>query len=313
MQRLEVPIARLPTGVFLSLPVSVLHGRRPGPTLWLSAALHGDEINGVAIMHEALDGIDPTNLRGTILAVPVVNVFGFVAESRYLPDRRDLNRSFPGSANGSLAARLAYLFMTEIVARSTYGIDLHTGSDHRTNHPHVRADLGNRDTRRLATAFGTSFVVHGRGPEGSLRAAAAAEKVPCIVYEAGEANRFNRQAVGVGVIGIRRVLTMLEMMRDLEAPARKRPVRIEKTKWIRARQGGIVRLQVELGAEVRRNQVLGEITDTFGDVQASVRAPAAGVIFGLTRHPLVHRGDAVAHLAVVPASSTRKTTRAKRR
>jgi predicted deacylase len=281
--------------------------------LWLSAALHGDEINGVEVMREVVAGIDPDVLRGTILAVPVVNVFGFVAESRYLPDRRDLNRSFPGSTGGSLAARLAHLFMTEIVARAACGIDLHTGSNHRSNLPHVRADLENRDARRLAQAFGTTIVLHGRGPEGSLRAAAADAGVPCIVYEAGEANRFNRKAVAAGVDGIFRTLKALGMLPDVDVTSAARPIRIDKAKWVRAQQGGIVRLQVELGDAVRRRQVLGEITDTFGDLQATIRAPAAGIVFGLTRHPLAHRGDAIVHLAVTPSPRGGGKKRAKRR
>jgi predicted deacylase len=280
--------------------------------VWLSAALHGDEINGVEVVRGVLAEVDPAVLRGTILAVPVVNVFGFVAESRYLPDRRDLNRSFPGSTRGSLAARLAHLFMTEIVARSSCGIDLHTGSDHRSNLPHVRADLGNQDARRLAHAFGTSLVLHGRGPEGSLRAAAADAGVPCIVYEAGEANRFNRQAVQAGVEGIRRTLKALGMIPGLDVKPAPRPLRIDKAKWVRAQQSGIVRLQVDIGDTVRRRQVLGEIADTFGEVQATIRAPAAGIVFGLTRHPLAHRGDAIAHLAV-PARRAGGKKRAKRR
>ncbi len=297
-RRLEIPIARLPTGVFLSLPVGVVHGRRPGPCVWLSAALHGDEINGVEIIREALQPIDPETLRGTILAVPVVNVFGFVAESRYLPDRRDLNRSFPGSETGSLAARLAHLFMTEIVARSTHGIDFHTGSNHRTNYPHVRANLDDREVRRLAKAFGTGLMVHGPGPDGSLRQAAAERGIPCLVYEAGEADRFDDEAVNVGVVGVHRVLAALKMVPDGGPAPAQPPTRIDKTRWLRARQGGIVRLHVQLGERVRRGQVLGIVADTFGEVRSQVRAPTHGIVLGLSRHPLVHRGNALVHLAV---------------
>ncbi|MDH3570909.1 MAG: succinylglutamate desuccinylase/aspartoacylase family protein [Gemmatimonadota bacterium] len=299
-RRLEIPIARLPTGVFLSLPVAVVHGRRPGPCVWLSAALHGDEINGVEIIRDALQPLDPETLRGTILAVPVVNVFGFVAESRYLPDRRDLNRSFPGSETGSLAARLAHLFMTEIVARSTHGIDCHTGSNHRTNYPHVRGNLDDRAVRRLAGAFGTALMVHGPGPDGSLRQAAAERGIPCLVYEAGEASRFDDEAVNVGVAGVHRVLAALKMVPNGEQAPADPPKRIDKTRWVRARQSGIARLHIQLGERVRRGQALGVVADTFGEARSQVRAPADGMVLGLTRHPLVHRGNALVHLAVTP-------------
>ncbi|MFW6198438.1 MAG: M14 family metallopeptidase, partial [Acidobacteriota bacterium] len=149
-RRLDLPVARLPTQQMLSLPVKVLHGSRPGPRLWLSAAIHGDEVNGVEIIRRVLDAVRPEELAGTVVAVPIVNVFGFVQQSRYLPDRRDLNRSFPGSRRGSLAARLARLFLTEVVERCSHGIDLHTGSLHRSNLPQVRGDLDDPETRRCA-------------------------------------------------------------------------------------------------------------------------------------------------------------------
>ncbi len=301
VRRIEVPIARLPAGTFLSLPVRVLHGRSPGPRLWLDAALHGDEINGVEIIREVLQRLDPARLRGTVVAVPIVNVFGFVAESRYLPDRRDLNRSFPGSPTGSLAARVAHLFMTEIVGQCTHGIDLHTGSDDRTNLPHVRADLGTPAVRALAEAFGTSLTVHNHPRDGSLRQAAGRLGIPCIVYEAGEARRFNADAVDQGVEGVLRVLAALKMIAPQAGPPSATRRRIEKTRWVRATQSGILRLDVRLGETVARHQVLGTIADAFGEEPTPVRAHVRGIVLGLTEHPLVHRGDAVVHLAATPA------------
>lgn len=299
-KRIEIPIARLPTGTFLALPVSVLHGRKPGPRVWLNAALHGDEINGVEIIREVVSRLDPRTLRGTVIAVPVVNVFGFVAESRYLPDRRDLNRSFPGSATGSLASRLAHLFMTEIVRHCTHGIDIHTGSDHRTNLPHVRAKLTDDAILRLAQAFGTRVVVNSRTPDGSLRGAADKLGIPCLVFEAGEASRFDADAVEAGVEGILRVLTALKMLKGQIPPPAMVPRRIDRTRWIRATQSGMLRLQVELGDTVRRGQVLGTIADAFGEEALPVRAPARGIVLGLTKHPLVHRGDGILHIAATP-------------
>jgi predicted deacylase len=179
--RVDLPVARLPTQTHLSLPVAIIHGARPGPTLWLSAALHGDEIGGVEIIRRVLSRVSAPRLDGSLIAVPIVNVFGFISQSRYLPDRRDLNRSFPGSARGSLAARLAHLFMTEVVKQCTHGIDLHTGSSHRRNLPQIRADLDDPDTRRIATAFGATVMIHSRVRDGSLREAATlAHSTGCV-------------------------------------------------------------------------------------------------------------------------------------
>lgn len=296
VRRLDIPVARLSTGTFLSLPVRVVRGRKAGPTVWLDAALHGDEINGVEIIREVLEQLDPDHLRGTVIAVPIVNVFGFVAENRYLPDRRDLNRSFPGSPAGSLARRLAHLFMQEIVTQCTYGIDLHTGSDDRTNHPHIRANLKDRETRRLAEAFGAPLMLHSKTIDGSLRAAAGKLGIRCLVYEAGEAGRFNADAVDHGVHGILRFLAALRM--GVDAPALEaESVRVEKTRWVRANQGGVLRLRVAPGQRLKRGQIIGTISDAFGDEGMTLKAPAAGVVLGLTEHPLVHRGDAVVHIA----------------
>ena len=295
-RRIDIPVARLPAGTFLSLPVSVVRGRRAGPHVWLDAALHGDEINGVEIIREVLERLDPDTLRGTVIAVPIVNVFGFVAESRYLPDRRDLNRSFPGSRSGSLAARLAHLFMTEIVERCTHGVDLHTGSDDRINYPHIRANLKDAQTRRLAEAFAAPLMAHTKVIEGSLRAAAGALGIRCLVYEAGEAERFNAEAVDPGVAGVLRLLAALQM--GVTAPLPAAPtVRIDKLRWIRATQSGVLRLQAHLGQRVKSGQTVGTISDAFGDEGMVLKAPEQGIVLGLTEHPLVHRGDAVLHLA----------------
>ena len=206
LTQVELRLARLPTGMWISLPVGVLHGRHEGPVIWVSAAIHGDELNGVPIIRHLLDAIDPRRLSGTVLAVPVVNVQGLIQQSRYLPDRRDLNRCFPGSKRGSSAAQLAHLFMTEIVARCELGLDLHTGSGGRTNLPQLRCDLDEPGTVRLAREFGAPVLLHSRLRDGSLRAAARELDKIVLVYEAGEANRFNNQAIELGVEGTLRVM-----------------------------------------------------------------------------------------------------------
>ena len=189
-RRLDLPVSRLATQTLLSLPVTVVNGIEPGPKLWLSAAIHGDEINGVEIISQLLAKIQPDKLRGTIIAVSIVNVFGFIEQSRYLPDRRDLNRSFPGSEKGSLASRLANLFMREVVAHSTHGIDLHTAAVHRLNLPQIRANLEDEATYRCAKAFGAPLMMHATTRDGSLRQAATKKGIPVLLYEGGGSTAF---------------------------------------------------------------------------------------------------------------------------
>ncbi|WP_017663193.1 succinylglutamate desuccinylase/aspartoacylase family protein [Baaleninema simplex] len=298
--QLELPVARLATQTPISLPVTVVNGSETGPVLWLSAAIHGDEINGVEIVRRVLDRVVPEQLRGTLIAVPVVNVFGFIEQSRYLPDRRDLNRSFPGSPRGSLASRLASLFMKEVVHHSTHGIDLHTASDHRTNLPQIRANLDDSETYRCAMAFGVPVVIHSTIRDGSLRQAATQQGIPVLLYEAGEALRFDRQAIEVGVEGVLRVMNALQMYETQLHPLPFAPVEVRKTQWIRSPMGGILLLNVELGQKVVKKQKLGVIVDVFGNIGAKVVAPCHGAIVGITQNPLVNQGDGIVHIAHVP-------------
>lgn len=226
-RELSLPVSRLVTGAELSLPVHVLHGRTDGPTVWVSAAIHGDEVAGIEIIRRVLARVHPGRLRGTLLAVPIVNVLGVMAGDRYLPDRRDLNRSFPGSARGSLAARIAHLMMTEVIGRCSVGVDLHTGADRRSNLPQIRCDLEDPQTRALAESFGAPVLFHARLRDGSLRAAARETGARVLLYEAGEAWRFDEYAIAPGVDGVLRVLSALGMLdaedaglgRAVDAPA----------------------------------------------------------------------------------------------
>jgi len=292
----EIPIARLMSGTPVAIPVIVLHGRQDGPTIWLNAATHGDEIGGVEIIRQVLAGLDPRSLRGTLVAVPIVNVHGFNSGERYLPDRRDLNRAFPGSARGSLAARVAHLMMTEVVSRCELGIDLHTGSDHRTNLPQIRADLADPQTRTLAEVFGAPVAIHSRTRDGSLREAATERGATCLLYEGGEAMRFDRPAINAGVAGVRRVLRHVEMVDDpIDTGA---PTKFSRTtKWVRAAKSGIVDCSLELGEEVDKGQELGLLRDPFGKRLGRLSAPFDGIVIGKSQHPLVNRGDAVLHVA----------------
>jgi uncharacterized protein len=297
-KRIELPVSRLATGDWMSLPVEVLNGSRPGPGLWLSAAIHGDEVVGVAVIQRALESIDPAALSGHVIAVPIVNVFGFVAQSRYLPDRRDLNRVFPGTSRGSLASRLAHLFMKEVVERCEYGIDLHAGSDNRVNHPQIRANLDDEETYRIAHAFGAPIVIHGSAPKGSLRQVACRRGKRVLLYEGGEPHRFSAEAVEVGALGVLRVMRVLGMGPKVAANRRK-VLASRKTRWVRAPQGGIFWLDVQGGKRVREGHKLGTITDPYGGERKIVKAHTTGMVIGHTANPLVNRGDALVHIAEI--------------
>ncbi len=293
----EVPVSALPTGHDLSLPVRVLNGALPGPRLWLSAALHGDELNGVEIVRGVLDVVRPQALRGALYAVPIVNVFGFLQHSRYLPDRRDLNRSFPGSQRGSLAGRLASLFLDQIVAPCDYGIDLHTAAAGRTNLPQIRADLEDEATRTIALAFGAPVAIHSKTRDGSLREIARRRGVPVLLYEGGESLRFDDWAIESGVNGVLAVLHSLGMLEgDPPAPPVARPTVCQRTTWVRAGGAGMFRTAVALGERVERGAELGFVADPLGRRRVALRAPHAGLVIGHVTNPLVYRGDALVHL-----------------
>lgn len=305
-ERFELKVARLPTGGWLSLPVAVVNGRRPGPTIWLSGAVHGDEINGVSIIRRVMQRLQPEELAGAVVAVPIVNIFGFVNESRYLPDRRDLNRSFPGSKRGSLASQLAHLFMTEVVARCEFGIDLHTAAEHRINTPQIRANLSDRHTATLAKAFGAAFVLDANVRSGSLREAAAKKGKRVLVYEAGQIHRFDADACDVGTDGVLRTLQRLKMG-DWGVPPPRQPVRsIATSSWVRARRSGIADISVELGEAVRAGTPVASIGDAFGSKPLVIKSRIAGWVIGKTQNPLVSRGDSLVHVAARKGSTVRR-------
>lgn len=305
----ELPVARLVTGSMISIPLRVVHGAQDGPTIWISAAVHGDEIAGVEIIRRTLASLDPRTMRGTVIAVPIVNVHGFLNGDRYFPDRRDLNRSFPGSANGSLAGRVAHLFMTEIVDRCDVGIDLHTGSDHRTNLPQIRADLDDVETRGLAVAFGAPLMLHAKLRDGSMRAAATSTGATVLLYEGGEAWRFDPQALFVGTAGIHRVLHRLDMVDDPGDSPVVEPLESRSSGWIRTRRSGIALLEVALGDHVTKGQPLVTVHDSVGTRLAVNKATFSGVVIGHIQQPLVNQGDAVVHIARLDDADTPPSSR----
>ncbi len=296
---IDLPAGRLYTHTPMSIPVQVICGKQSGPRMFISAAIHGDEINGVEIIRRVLNLPMMKRIKGTIIAVPIVNVHGLLNHSRYLPDRRDLNRSFPGSEKGSLAARLAHLFMEEIVTKCSHGIDLHTGALHRNNLPQIRANLEDTQTEQLARAFGTPVILSSTVRDGSLREAAADCGIPTLLYEAGEALRFDEVSIRAGVKGIVNVLRELQMLPQTRAPAKQKvePVLARSSAWVRAPDSGILRAMVPLGARVKKETLLGVVTDPFGEKEIQVSAPFAGIVIGRTNLPLVNEGDALFHIA----------------
>jgi predicted deacylase len=280
----------------VSMDVHVVHGRQSGPVVFVSAAIHGDEINGVEIIRRLLRTSALKRLRGTLLAVPIVNVFGFYDRSRYLPDRRDLNRSFPGSESGSLASRLGHVFMTEVVERSDFGIDLHTAAIHRDNLPQIRADITDPIIKPLAKAFSAPALLHSAAPSGSLRGAAAEISVPVMVYEAGEALRFDEMCIQIGLRGITNVLRMLEMLPASRSRASRPSAVLRSSSWQRAPRSGILRAQKRLGELIDKGDTLGVVADPDGNGEVTIESPYDGVLIGRTNLPLVFEGEAVFHI-----------------
>ncbi|SLN70385.1 succinylglutamate desuccinylase/aspartoacylase family protein [Oceanibacterium hippocampi] len=296
-ETIDLPLTMLSTHTPMTLPVHVVHGRREGPVLFVSAALHGDEINGVEIIRRLLKAPQMAHLKGTLIAAPIINVYGFISHIRYLPDRRDLNRSFPGAAGGSLAGQLANLFMTEIVSPASLGIDLHTGAIHRTNLPQIRLSPEDQDLKQLAKAFGAPVILRSPFREGSLRAAAMEKKVPVLVYEAGEALRFDEHSIRVGVTGVLRVMSKIGMIARLRRHAAPKPVVAKSSYWVRAPASGIVRTFVRMGAVVHDGEQLGIVSDPFGEQETTIIARNEGILVGRSNLPVVNQGDALYHIA----------------
>lgn len=293
---LELPLARLPSGTWAHMPVSVLRGPRPGPVLLVDAAIHGDEINGVEILRRVLQRVRPEELTGHLVAVPVVNLFGFLHGNRYLPDRRDLNRHFPGRERGSLASRIAHLFVSEILGKCTHCLDLHTGSLMRHNLPQVRGRLQDADTRRMAEAFAAPVMIEAGEIEGSLRETCVERGIVVLCYEGGEPHRFDEAAVRIGVEGVLRAMQGIGLWHGT-VPAPRRPsVEIGDTDWLRAPRSGIGRLVVRAGERVAAGQPVAWIGDLYTDEDEPLLAEEDGIVIGHSVDPLKHMGDAVVHL-----------------
>lgn len=302
-RQLALTVAKLYDYTDMKIPVAVIRGQEDGPVLFVSAAIHGDEINGVDIVRRLLKHAALKQLRGTLIAIPIVNVFGFNDKSRYLPDRRDLNRSFPGERDGSLASQIAYIFRTEIVEKCTHGIDLHTGALHRRNLPQVRVNLANPEHLILAKAFGAPVVLNASARDGSLREMLADRNIPTLLYEGGTALRFDHQMSEVGVRGIVNVMHAIGMLpAPVEAVPFKEPFVARGSHWIRAPQSGIFLIEKHLGDAVEAGERIGCLTNPFGEHEVPVLARQSGVIIGQSILPLANEGDALYHVALPETS-----------
>lgn len=295
---IELPIPHLYTHTEMAMVVHVIRGKQDGPCLFVSAAMHGDELLGIEIVRRLVRHKALARIRGTLLAVPIINPYGVLAQSRYLPDRRDLNRSFPGSTTGSLAARLAHLFMTEIVSKATHGIDLHTGAQHRFNLPQIRADLSDKQNLNLARAFDVPVVLDSNIRDGSLRAVVSELGLPMLLYEAGEALRYDEMSVRVGVQGVLGVMRMLDMLPPPRRAKTKREPYVSKTsRWVRAPKSGVLLGVKPLGSDVSEGDRLAVVADPYGESEERIVSEFPGIVIGCTHLPLVHEGDAVVHIA----------------
>jgi predicted deacylase len=297
-QSIDIPLPSFYTHSSVNMPVHVVHGRKPGPTLLVCAAIHGDEITGVEIIRRLLAHKTLNRIRGTLIAIPVVNVYGFVSKSRYLPDRRDLNRSFPGMETGSMASRLAHVLMDQIIPHCTHVVDLHSGAVNRHNLPQIRAKLKNEpDLEALARAFGVPVILDMNLLEGSFRQACYERDIPVLVYEAGEALRFDEVAIRAGVKGMLNVMAALEMRVLKRKPRLPKTLIANASRWMRAPQSGILRSLVAVGAQVAEGDILAYINDPLGENLSEFKSSIDGIVIGRTNLPLVFAGEAVFNIA----------------
>jgi uncharacterized protein len=295
---LQMDIGKLYTNTPLSIGVEVIHGKHEGPVLLVTAAIHGDELNGIEVCRRLakLPALD--RLHGTLILVPIVNAFGFIQQIRYLPDRRDLNRCFPGSEKGSLGSRIAYLIRTQLLEKCSHVVDLHTGAIHRSNLPQIRANLEIPENVDMAQAFGAPVVMHSGVVDGSFRDAADKLNKPFILYEAGQALRFDEPSINGGVKGVLGVMTHLGMLKSRKAPKRTiEPILARSSQWVRAGHDGMMVANTALGERVKKDDLLALIVDPYGEMELEVRSPVNGIIIGRNNIPVVNEGEALFHVA----------------
>ena len=298
-KNVELSIGESYSSMTVRIPIHIRRAKKEGPVVFVTAALHGDEINGTGAIRELIQDENLVLSRGSIILIPVLNLLAFDRHSRYLPDRRDLNRSFPGSTTGSLASRMARVIFKEIVSRADFGIDLHTASVRRTNYPNIRGDLTNPAVRRMAEAFGSEIIINAKGPRGSFRREACKAGCPTIIMEGGEVWKVEPGVVETAVRGVKNVLRDLDMI-EWEPEKPNYQIVIEKSKWIRAERGGFLQFHISPGDIVEKGQSLSMNTTLLGDEQNELEAPFDAVVIGMTSLPAISPGDAFCHLGKLP-------------
>lgn len=301
-KKVDVNIARLPSHSDIDISITVSSADEPGPVLMLMGGLHGDEINGIEIVRRTLERKLHQPQRGTVIAIPILNVYGFINFSRSVPDGKDVNRSFPGNKNGSLASRVAYYLMKDIIPQIDFGIDFHTGGAARTNYPQVRCVMKDPENVKMAEAFHAPFTLDSPYRPKSLRQSAAKSGKRILVYEGGESLRFDEYAIEEGIAGMRRLMKYLGMTDDNPpVPGHKNKI-IKHSSWIRARYSGVFRSMVKAGQEVEKKQVVGTLADPFGEFVYQIKSHTDGYVIGLNNNPVIHQGDALMHIGVIKKS-----------
>ncbi|GHM99451.1 succinylglutamate desuccinylase [Cytophagales bacterium WSM2-2] len=296
-KEININIARLPSRTQIETPIYVYRGPEDGPTLALTAGMHGDEINGMEIVRRIIDLGHNRVKRGTVVCMPVINVYGFLNYSREVPDGKDINRSFPGTKSGSLASRVAYHMTHDILPAIDYGIDFHTGGAARTNYPQVRCMLKEEINVELANAFHAPFTIDSPFRPHSLRLTASKKRKHIIVYEGGESSRFDQYAIEEGINGTLRLMKHLKMIDDAPKPREENRI-IWSSSWARARTAGLFQTEIKCGDFIKKNQLVGTLTDPFGEFKEQVKSPSTGYVVGLNNNPVVNAGDALLHIGL---------------
>ncbi len=293
----ELQIARLPTHTAIELPIFVYRGLEPGPCLLVTAGLHGDEINGIEILRRMIRSGRLQPKVGTLIVIPVVNIFGFIHGSRRLPEGKDLNRSFPGTQRGSLSSQVAHVLMNRVLPLCNAVVDLHTGGGSKFNYPQLRCDFNTEATMKIARAFAPRCIVHSKPPDQSFRKEVSKRKIPCMTFEGGESMRLDEDAIHVGSQGVRRVMRHMGLVEEAEDEHGPCPEYLH-TSWIRAPYTGIFTPMIEPGQIVKRSHLLGVVADPFGEREISVKAKSKGLVIGVNYRCVVHRGEALIHVGI---------------
>jgi predicted deacylase len=292
-------VAKLHTGTTIEVPVIIERSKKPGPIVLFTAGIHGDEVNGVEIVRQIIaKGINKPK-RGTIICIPVINIFGFLNRQRELPDGRDLNRAFPGSKSGSLASRVANKLITEIVPKVDLIIDYHTGGADRFNSPQIRIVKDEPVLDELALTFGAPFVLYSKNLNKSFRSACYKRGIPILLFEGGKSYHFSSAITNTGVNGAKRVLRFLDMLNSKfkSSKPKKECVFIEESRWIRAKYSGMFKASIDVNDFINKGDVIGNITDAYGKFNHFVKADNSGYIISVNDAPIVYKGDALFHIS----------------